>query len=166
VFLLHETVSRWLVRCLIFAVGQVNGRRRIPVIWMLRTWADRAGRGHRIAFMPVRPGQQDAQAFWLALLAAVRSASGAGESTEPPPTPGFNAPAMVDKVLSEVGAVGKPFVLIIDDLHELAFPEATEQLTELLAGLPPRTGLPGTGRPPTPSATCRPPATGTRRPAC
>ena len=105
---------------------------------LLRTWADRAGRGHRIAFMSVRPGQQDAQAFWLALLAAVRSASGAGEGTEPPPIPGFNARAMVDKVLSEVGAVGKPFVLIIDDLHELAFPEATEQLTELLAGLPPQ----------------------------
>jgi LuxR family transcriptional regulator, maltose regulon positive regulatory protein len=106
---------------------------------LLRTWADRAGEDHRIAFMSVRPGQQDAQVFWLTLLAAVRSASGADQGTEPPPaTPGFNARAMVDKILSEVGAAGEPFVLIIDDLHELAFPEATEQLTELLTDLPPQ----------------------------
>jgi len=106
---------------------------------LLRTWAERAGQDHRIAFMSVRPGQQDAQMFWLTLLAAVRSASGADQGTEPPPaTPGFNARAMVDKVLSEVGATGEPFVLIIDDLHELAFPEATEQLTELLTDLPPQ----------------------------
>jgi LuxR family maltose regulon positive regulatory protein len=106
---------------------------------LLRTWADRASQDHRIAFMPVRPGQQDAPVFWLTLLTAVRSALGADQDTEPPPaTPGFNARTMVDKVLSEVGAAGEPFVLIIDDLHELAFPEATEQLTELLAHLPPQ----------------------------
>ena len=77
--------------------------------------------------------------FWLTLLAAVRTASGADQDTEQPPaTPGFNAGAMVDKVLSEIATVGEPFVLIIDDLHELAFPEAPEQLTELLTGLPPQ----------------------------
>jgi LuxR family transcriptional regulator, maltose regulon positive regulatory protein len=106
---------------------------------LLRSWADRAGQRRRIAFMSVRPGQQDAQLFWLTLLAAVRSASGAGQGTEPlPATPGFNGRAMVGKVLSEMGTVGEPFILIIDDLHELAFPEATEQLAELLTGLPPQ----------------------------
>ena len=106
---------------------------------LLHTWADRAGQYHRIAFVSVRPDQQDAQMFWLTLLAAVRSASGADQGTEPPhATPGFNARAMVSKVLSEVGATGEPIVLIIDDLHELAFPEATEQLTALLTGLPPQ----------------------------
>jgi len=34
--------------------------------------------------------------------------------------PEFNGQAMVDKVLSELAASGGPFVLIIDDLHELS----------------------------------------------
>jgi LuxR family transcriptional regulator, maltose regulon positive regulatory protein len=43
---------------------------------LLRSWADRPGRSHRTAFVPVRRDQQDAQLFWLALLGAVRSTSG------------------------------------------------------------------------------------------
>ena len=104
----------------------------------LRAWAERAGQRRRIAFVSVRPGQQDAQMFWLTLLAAVRSASGADQGTEPPPaTPGFNSRAMVDRVLSELEAASGPVVLVIDDVHELAFAEAAEQLTSLLTSLPP-----------------------------
>ena len=100
---------------------------------LLRTWAERAGRDRRIAFMSVRPDQQDAQLFWLALLGAVRVATGA----EPPsPAPGFNGGAMVDKVRSELAAAGGGFVLVIDDLHELSSAEAAEQLTSLLTSLP------------------------------
>src|SRR5487761_446187 len=66
---------------------------------LLRSWADRPGQAHRVVAMTVRPGQHDAQLFWLTLLGAVRSASGA----EPPPaTPGFNGRAMVDRVRSEL----------------------------------------------------------------
>ena len=100
---------------------------------LLRTWAERAGRDRRIAFMSVRPDQQDAQLFWLALLGAVRVATGA----EPPsPAPGFDGGAMVDKVRSELAAAGGGFVLVIDDLHELSSAEAAEQLTSLLTSLP------------------------------
>ena len=38
--------------------------------------------------MSVQPGQHDAQLFWLALLGAVRAATGRAES--PPAAPGFN----------------------------------------------------------------------------
>ena len=104
---------------------------------LLRTWAERARHDRRIAFVSVRPHQQDAQMFWLTLLAAVRASSGADQGAEPPQaTPGSDASAVVDKVLSEIGANPESIVLIVDDLHELAFPEATEQLTELLNGLP------------------------------
>ncbi len=34
--------------------------------------------------------------------------------------PEFNGQAMVDKVLSELAVSGGPFVLVIDDLHELS----------------------------------------------
>ncbi|HEY0806688.1 MAG TPA: AAA family ATPase, partial [Pseudonocardiaceae bacterium] len=101
---------------------------------LLRAWVERHGQDRRIAFMSVRPGQQDAQLFWLTLLAAVRSAACA---EAPPTTPGFNARAMVDRVRSEIDAAGESFVLVIDDLHELAFPEAAEQITSLLTDLPP-----------------------------
>ena len=103
---------------------------------LLRAWAARPGQDRRIAFMSVRPGQHDAQLFWLALLGAVRDAAGADGDGEPPVTPGFSGGAMVNKVLSELSASGGPFVLVIDDLHELSSPEAAGQLTELLTSLP------------------------------
>jgi LuxR family transcriptional regulator, maltose regulon positive regulatory protein len=102
---------------------------------LLRTWAEQPGQDRRIAFMSVRPDQHDAQLFWLALVGAVRAATGGADP--PPPAPGFNSRAMVDKVLSELAAAGDPFVLIIDDLHELSSAEAAEQLTVLLTSLPP-----------------------------
>jgi LuxR family transcriptional regulator, maltose regulon positive regulatory protein len=100
---------------------------------LLQAWADRPGRG-RIAFVSVKPGERDTQLFWLALLGAVRAATGGAES--PPAMPGFNAQAMADKVLSELAASGSPVTLIIDDLHELSSAEAAEQLTALLTSLP------------------------------
>jgi LuxR family maltose regulon positive regulatory protein len=101
---------------------------------LLRAWADRPGQNRRIAFLSVQPDQHDAQLFWLALLGAVRAATGGAEP--PPAAPGFNGQAMVDKVRSELAASGGPWVLIIDDLHELSSAEAAEQLTALLADLP------------------------------
>ena len=102
---------------------------------LLHEWAERAGQQRRIAFMSVPPGQHDAQLFWLALLGAVRAANGGAEP--PAAAPGFNGQAMVDKVLAELAAPGGPFVLIIDDLHELSSAEAAGQLTTLLTSLPP-----------------------------
>jgi len=98
---------------------------------LLHAWADRQP---RVAFLSVKPAQHDAQLFWLNLLGAIRAVTGGTEP--PPPAPGFNGQAMVDKVLSELTAYGGPFVLIIDDLHELTSAEANEQLTALVTNLP------------------------------
>jgi hypothetical protein len=68
--------------------------------------------------MSVWPGQRGAQLFWLALLGAVRAATGGAES--PPAAPEFNGQATVDRMLSELAVSGGPSVLIIDDLHELS----------------------------------------------
>jgi LuxR family maltose regulon positive regulatory protein len=97
---------------------------------LLQAWADRRRQDRRIVFLSVKPGQHDAQLFWLTLLGAIRG------TEAPPPAPGFNGQAMVDKVLSELTAYGGPVVLIIDDLHELTSAEATDQLTVLLTNLP------------------------------
>ncbi|MEV5532876.1 LuxR C-terminal-related transcriptional regulator [Streptomyces prunicolor] len=106
---------------------------------LLRTWADRPHQDRRrIAFLSVRPSQQDAQLFWLALLDAVRAAVGAEGAAEPSAvTPGFDGGVVKDKVLAEIAASPKPFFLVIDDLHELESAAAVEQLGTLLTGLPP-----------------------------
>jgi LuxR family maltose regulon positive regulatory protein len=88
--------------------------------------------------MQVQRDQHDAQQFWLALLDAVRQAAATTSSAEPPAaTPDFNAPAMVDRVLSELADARGGITLVIDDLHELNSPEALAQLTRLLMNLPP-----------------------------
>jgi LuxR family transcriptional regulator, maltose regulon positive regulatory protein len=105
---------------------------------LLRAWADRPGQPYRLAVLQVQRGQRDAQQFWLALLDAVRHATGANSGAEPPAaTPDFNAPAMVDRALSELADARGGVTLVIDDLHELHSPEAPAQLTRLLTSLPP-----------------------------
>jgi LuxR family maltose regulon positive regulatory protein len=106
---------------------------------LLRAWARRPGQPRRLATLQVQRDQQDAQQFWLSLLDAVRHASGTTGHAEPPAaTPDFNAPAMVDRVLSELADASGGVTLVIDDLHELNSPEAVAQLTRLLTSLPPQ----------------------------
>jgi LuxR family transcriptional regulator, maltose regulon positive regulatory protein len=105
---------------------------------LLRSWAGRPGQRYRLAVLQVQREQQDSQQFWLALLDAVRHASATTGRAEPPAaTPDFNAPAMVDRVLSELADACSGIALVIDDLHELTSPEALTQLTWLLTNLPP-----------------------------
>jgi len=86
----------------------------------------------------VRRDQHDAQDFWLALLGAVRHASGSASGSEPPAaTLDFNGRAMVDRVLAELANHRGRLILAIDDLHELTVPDALAQLTWLLTNLPP-----------------------------
>ena len=106
---------------------------------LLRAWAGRPGQPGRLAVLQVQRDQQDAQQFWLALLDAVRQATGADSGAElPAATPDFNAPAMADRVLSELADAHGGITLVIDDLHELTSPEALAQLTRLLMNLPPQ----------------------------
>jgi LuxR family maltose regulon positive regulatory protein len=105
---------------------------------LLRAWAGRPDRAHRIAFVPVRRGEQDAQLFWLALLNAVRASPGAASDAESvTATPGLNVGAMVDRVLSELAGHHGRVIVVIDDLHDLNSPEALGQVTRLLVNLPP-----------------------------
>jgi LuxR family maltose regulon positive regulatory protein len=105
---------------------------------LLRAWAGRPGEARRLALVQVQRGQQDAQQFWLALLDAIRRASATAGRAEPSAAaPGFNAPAMVDRVLAELADSHGVVTLVIDDLHELHSAEAPAQLTRLLTNLPP-----------------------------
>ncbi len=142
----HAT-SRLIDRGDLLAVLDRAAARKVTIISapagsgktsLLRAWADRHGQRHRLAVLQVQRDQQDAQQFWLALLDAVRHASATtGHAGLPAATPDFNAPAMVDRVLSELADAGGDITLVIDDLHELNSPEALAQLTRLLTNLPP-----------------------------
>ncbi len=106
---------------------------------LLRAWAGRPGQPRRLAMLQVQRDQHDDQQFWLALLNTVRHASAATSQAGPSAaTPDFNAPAMVDRVLSELADARGGITLVIDDLHELTSPEALAQLTRLLTSLPPQ----------------------------
>ena len=87
--------------------------------------------------MQVRRDQQDSQQFWLAVLSAIRQASGTpGEGEQLAATPDFNQAAIGERVLSELAEHRDRTFLVIDDLHELTSPEALTQLTRLLEKLP------------------------------
>ena len=140
--------TRWLIdRGDLLAAVDRAAARKVTIISapagsgktsLLRAWADRQGERHRLAVLQVQRDQQDAQQFWLALLDAIRHASATtGRAGPSAATPDFNAPAMVDRVLSELAEAGAGLTLVIDDLHELNSPEALAQLSRLLTNLPP-----------------------------
>ena len=104
---------------------------------LLRAWADGPGQPYRLAVVQVRRDQQDSQQFWLAVLGAVRQASGTpGEGEQLAATPDFNQETIVGRVHSELAGHRDRTFLIIDDLHELTSPEALTQLIRLLEKLP------------------------------
>ena len=143
----ERVTSGWIDRGDLVAALDRAAARKVTIISapagsgktsLLRAWADRPGQPRRLAVIQVQPDQHDAQLFWLALLDAVRHAAGTADNAKPPAaTPGFNATAMADRVLSELADARGGITLVIDDLHELSSSEALAQLTRLLANLPP-----------------------------
>ena len=105
---------------------------------LLRSWIGDAGIGDRIAWVPVERGERDAQRFWLSVIRELRAAVGAeGFLEKLAPTPRFDGNAAIERVVSELGSLEEPVVLVIDDLHELSARDAREQFERLLARRPP-----------------------------
>jgi LuxR family maltose regulon positive regulatory protein len=104
---------------------------------LLRAWVDRLANPQRVAFVSVDRDQQNAEPFWGAVLGAIRRPA---RSTEPETqlaeTAALDGDQVVDAVVSELAEQVGPFVLIIDDLHELRSADAVTQLEQLLAILP------------------------------
>jgi LuxR family maltose regulon positive regulatory protein len=103
---------------------------------LLRAWANRPDQALCVASVQVRQDEQDEQLFWLALLNAVRQASGTISYEPPAATPHFDGQAMIDRMLLELTEHRGRIVVVIDDVHELT-PVALAQLARLLANLPP-----------------------------
>jgi LuxR family maltose regulon positive regulatory protein len=103
---------------------------------LLRAWTDRSTNPSRVAFVSVDRDQHDAEAFWLAVLGAIRSPALSGEPGAVPAAGALDGEDLVDTVLSELAEQVDPVVLIVDDLHELRSADALTQLGHLLAMLP------------------------------
>jgi LuxR family transcriptional regulator, maltose regulon positive regulatory protein len=104
---------------------------------LLRAWAAGPGHRYRLAVVQVLRDQQDSQQFWLAVLAAVRQASGSsGDREHPAATPDFNEATISERVLAELTENRDRAFLLIDDLHELTSADALQQLARLLERLP------------------------------
>src|SRR5271170_3883036 len=66
---------------------------------LLRAWADGPAQPYRLAVVQVRRDQQDSQQFWLAVLSALRQASGTpGDADQLAGTPDFNEAAIGERV--------------------------------------------------------------------
>jgi LuxR family maltose regulon positive regulatory protein len=73
---------------------------------LLRAWADRPTNPHRVAFVSVDRGQQNAERFWRDVSDAIRDPD---SSVEPETQPG--ATAALDGVLSDLAEQVEPVVL-------------------------------------------------------
>jgi LuxR family maltose regulon positive regulatory protein len=104
---------------------------------LLQAWAAGPGQPYRLAMLQVSRDQRDSQQFWLAVLSAIRAASGTSADGEQlAATPDFNEAAIGERVLSDLAQHADRTFLVIDDLHELTSPEALTQLSRLLNKLP------------------------------
>ena len=87
----RDDLVAWLDRAAARKVTIISAPAGSGKTSLLRAWAKRPDRAHRIAFVPVRRDEQDAQLFWLALLNAVRHISGTTSDREAPTAmPDFN----------------------------------------------------------------------------
>jgi LuxR family maltose regulon positive regulatory protein len=104
---------------------------------LLRSWIEEAGLRDRVAWVSVEREEQDAQRFWLAVIGELRAAIGADAFVERlEPTPTFDGDAVVERLISELGSLERPVVLVIDDLHELRSRNALRQLELFLSRRP------------------------------
>jgi LuxR family maltose regulon positive regulatory protein len=103
---------------------------------LLRAWAARPFQTHQVAFVSVRRDQNDEQLFWLALLEAIRTTAGKSDADEPlTATPGFNAGAMVDRVLSDLGRYGGRIYAELDARDRSTAVERARELRLLSASV-------------------------------
>ncbi len=105
---------------------------------LLRSWVESEGLADRVAWVSVERAERDAQRFWLSVVDELAGAVGEDGLVERVgATPAFGGQAVVERLLSDLGSLGQPVVLVADDLHELRSVEALRLLERFLAGLPP-----------------------------
>ena len=104
---------------------------------LLRSWTETAGLAPRTAWVSVERDERDAQRFWLSVVEALRGAAGMeGPIEDLGPAPGFDGEVVVERIVVGARSLDAPFLLVVDDLHQLLEPRALEQLELLLERRP------------------------------
>ncbi len=129
---LIERLSGATAQTVILVVAPAGSGKTV----LLRSWLQAEGLSDNAAWVTVERHEQDPQRFWTAVIAALRSTPGGSSLTTLRPSPDFDGRRVLDRLLIDLESVEKPILLVIDDLHELASPEANEQLGQLIARRP------------------------------
>ena len=109
---------------------------------LLRSWIEDARIGDHVAWVAVERGERDPQRFWLSVVEQLRAAVGADAFVEKlTPAPEFDGQALVTRLVSELGSLDDPVLLVLDDLQELQSPEALAQLETLIDRRPRLLGI-------------------------
>jgi LuxR family maltose regulon positive regulatory protein len=104
---------------------------------LVRSWLQVYARERPAAWVSVERDEHDAQRFWSTLISEVCDAAPTGVRIEAlAPAPTFDGQAVVQRLVAELGVLGFPLIIVIDDLHELAAADARLQLTSFLDRLP------------------------------
>jgi LuxR family maltose regulon positive regulatory protein len=101
---------------------------------LLRSWT--AELDEPVAWVMVDRGERDSQRFWLHLIDALADAAGDEVIERVSPAPSFAGAAVLERLLTQLGELDEPLVLVVDDLHELDSEDAFDWLELLLGRLP------------------------------
>ena len=132
----REHLLRKLDRAVIRRVTVISAPAGSGKTSLLRAWADLSTNAARVAFVSVDRDEQEAERFWSRVLDALRGSAASTDRQTDRAAVGVPGDELVDAVVLELAERAGPFVLIIDDLHELRSADAVAQLERLLAVLP------------------------------
>ncbi len=100
---------------------------------LLRSWIAEAGLSDRVAWVSVERIEHDPQAFWLSVAESLRrTRAGSPLVRDLTASPGLDSWTIVERLVDDLGPLGEPLWLVIDDLHELGSEDAIRQLAFLL----------------------------------
>ena len=132
-------------RCTLF--GRLADAERVAVLSapagsgktvLMRSWVAEAGLATRAAWVPVDSEQRDPQGFWISVADALRgTAAGSGLVRPLTAAPGVDGWAVVERLLTDLGALDERLWLVIDDAHLLGSGEVLAQLELLVLRAPP-----------------------------
>ena len=104
---------------------------------LVRCWIAESGLSEQVAWVSVAREARDPQAFWLAVLDALRGTRAGSELVrELTAAPSVHGWTIVRRLAEDLSALEEPLWLVMDDLDELEDEDAVRQFEELLAAAP------------------------------